>query len=292
MITRKLLLKIKLSHGIGIKREYQFYQWLVRTFEQVPQQLDISAEKIAAVLMLPKNVTNIFINSFNSDKLNNELSYHLKYVDWISILDDDYPMQLKESYLPPIVFFYSGNLSLLKQRLLGIVGSRKCSDYSLASLKILLPDVIKHNVTVVSGLARGVDKLSHQGAIANQGQTIAVIGTGLDKYYPKENESLQKQIAKNHLLISEYPVGSQPARYHFPERNRIIAGLVKSILVTEAKEKSGSLITVNLALQNNRNVMALPGRIDSNLSLGCNKLILAGAKPVVTAKDILEEFIY
>lgn len=292
MFTRELLLKLKLSHGIGIKREYQFYRWLTHSFKTIPHQLDISAEQIASILMLPKNDANIFINSFNSDKLNSELVCHLKHVHWISILDNGYPRQLKESYLPPIVFFYFGDLSLLNNHLLGIVGSRKCSYYSLEALKLLLPDVIKHNIIIVSGLARGVDRLSHQGAIANNGRTIAVIGTGLDKYYPKENEDLQRQIGKNHLLISEYPVGSQPSRYHFPERNRIIAGLVRSILVTEAKEKSGSLITANLALQNNRNVLALPGRIDSSLSLGCNELISAGAKPVVTPKDILEEFIY
>ncbi len=292
MKTRVLLLKLKLTRGIGIKSEYKFYKWLKSNFNVIPEQLDMTADEIAETLMLSKNKSKTFINFYNSDKLNSELDHHINHVKWISIIDDLYPEKLKEAYLPPIVLFYFGDLGLLKNEALAIVGSRNNTEYSVEVIRHLMPEIIQNQITIVSGLAKGVDRLAHLAAIANHGKTIAVIGTGLDQYYPRENESLQRTIAQNHLLLSEYPVGCRPARYHFPERNRIIAGLVRSILVTEAKYRSGSLITANLALQNNRNVLSIPGRIDSELSVGCNDLIQAGAKPVITAKDILEEYKY
>ncbi|TMS99179.1 DNA-protecting protein DprA [Apilactobacillus kunkeei] len=292
MKTRELLLKLKLAKSIGIKSEYRFYQWLKSTYDVIPDELNMTAEEIAETLMLSKNKSKTFINFYNSDKLNSELDHHINHVKWLTIIDDLYPENLKEAYLPPIVLFYFGDLRLLENKALAIVGSRNNTEYSVEVIRRLMPDVINNGITIVSGLAKGVDRLAHLAAIANHGKTIAVIGTGLDQYYPRENESLQRTIAKNHLLLSEYPVGCRPARYHFPERNRIIAGLVRSILVTEAKYRSGSLITANLALQNNRNVLAVPGRIDSELSVGCNDLIQAGAKPVITAKDILEEYKY
>ncbi|CAI2604302.1 hypothetical protein AKUH1B104J_07880 [Apilactobacillus kunkeei] len=292
MKTRELLLKLKLAKSIGIKSEYRFYRWLKSTYDVIPDELNMTAEEIAETLMLSKNKSKTFINFYNSDKLNSELDHHINHVKWLTIIDDLYPENLKEAYLPPIVLFYFGDLSLLENKALAIVGSRNNTEYSVEVIGRLMPDVINNGITIVSGLAKGVDRLAHLAAIANHGKTIAVIGTGLDQYYPRENEALQRTIAKNHLLLSEYPVGCRPARYHFPERNRIIAGLVRSILVTEAKYRSGSLITANLALQNNRNVLAVPGRIDSELSVGCNDLIQAGAKPVITAKDILEEYKY
>lgn len=292
MKTRELLLKLKLSKGIGIRSEYKFYRWLKSTYDVIPEELNMTAYEITETLMLPKNKSKTFINSFNSDKLNSELNHHINHVKWLSIIDDLYPENLKEAYLPPIVLFYFGDLMLLKNEALAIVGSRNNTDYSIEAIRRLMPEIIHNRITIVSGLAKGVDRLAHLAAIANHGKTIAVIGTGLDQYYPRENESLQRTIAKNHLLLSEYPIGCRPARYHFPERNRIIAGLVRSILVTEAKYRSGSLITANLALQNNRNVLSIPGRIDSELSVGCNDLIQSGAKPVITAKDILEEYRY
>ena len=292
MKTRELLLKLKLAKGISIKSEYRFYRWLKSTYDVIPDELNMTAEEIAETLMLSKNKSKTFINFYNSDKLNSELDHHINHVKWLTIIDDLYPENLKEAYLPPIVLFYFGDLRLLENKALAIVGSRNNTEYSVEVIRRLIPDIISNGITIVSGLAKGVDRLAHLAAIANHGTTIAVIGTGLDQYYPRENESLQRTIAKNHLLLSEYPVGCRPARYHFPERNRIIAGLVRSILVTEAKYRSGSLITANLALQNNRNVLAVPGRIDSPLSVGCNDLIQAGAKPVITAKDILEEYKY
>ncbi|UQS85405.1 DNA-processing protein DprA [Apilactobacillus apisilvae] len=292
MKLRNLLLKLKLTPGFGIKSQYRFYKYLNFKYKEIPNEIIIDAESIAKVTNLSKKSTKIFINSFKSKNLDDNFIYHLNHVKFISIFDDEYPINLRESYLPPIVLFYFGDLSLLNTKKLGIVGARKCTDYSFTILNKIVPTVVNSNITIVSGLADGVDKLSHQCTIANEGNTIAVIGTGLDVYYPKKNEQLQRTIAISNLLISEYPVGSKPLRFHFPERNRIIAGLVDALTVIEAKHKSGSLITANLALQNNRDVLAIPGRIDSELSIGCNELILAGAKPVLSAKDILEEFQY
>lgn len=151
--------------------------------------------------------------------------------------------------------------------------------------------MIQQQLVLVSGLAKGVDGLTHQLALKHHGKTIAVIGNGLDISYPSCNRALQTQIAHAGLLLSEYPLESRPLKYHFPLRNRIIAGLCKTVLVVEARHHSGSLITANLALQENRNVLALPGRINDINSTGCNELIAAGAKPVLNSNDILEEFI-
>ncbi|TPR20104.1 DNA-protecting protein DprA [Apilactobacillus timberlakei] len=292
MKLRTLLLKLKLTSGFGIKSEYAFYKFLRNKYTVLPIEINFSALDIAKCVNLSNRYYDKFCKSFNSKEVNDSLKYHLEHVKFISILDKNYPIGLKESYLPPIIIFYFGNISLIENKMLGVVGSRKNTDYAFKSLNMLIPKVVQSDIVVVSGLAAGVDKLSHQCTIANGGKAVAVIGTGLDIYYPRENEQLQRNIAINHLLISEYPVGSKPLRFHFPERNRIIAGLIDTLLVIEAKNKSGSLITANLALQNNRNVLAIPGRIDSLHSVGCNELILAGAKPVLSAKDIIEEFYY
>ncbi|WP_275086999.1 DNA-processing protein DprA [Limosilactobacillus alvi] len=134
-----------------------------------------------------------------------------------------------------------------------------------------------------------MDTIAHQFTLENGGKTIGVIGTGLDRFYPLENQELHRQVAEKGVLITEYPLGSEPLPYHFPERNRIIAGLCTACLVLMAKEKSGSLITANLALQENRNVLAVPGLVTVSYSAGCNQLIAAGARSALSSKDILEE---
>lgn len=142
----------------------------------------------------------------------------------ISILDDNYPLELKEIYNPPVLLFYQGDISLLEKPKLAVVGARNCSKVGTKSVYKIITELKKHFV-VVSGLAKGIDTAAHMSALKNGGQTIGVIGTGLDVFYPKENRSLQTFIAQKHLLITEYGVGEQPLKYHFPERNRIIAGL-------------------------------------------------------------------
>ncbi|CAM3147793.1 DNA-processing protein DprA [Lactiplantibacillus plajomi] len=212
-------------------------------------------------------------------------------VETVTIVDPDYPLALLESYHPPLVLFLKGHRELLTGRLLAVVGARQATTYAARCVTRLLAPLASDSVTVVSGLAAGTDGYAHQAALAAGMPTIAVIGTGLDWAYPRQNATLQRQIARDGLLVSEYPLGTGPARYRFPARNRIIAGLCQTLVVIEARERSGSLITANLALQNDRNVLAVPGPIDALLSVGCNQLIAAGAKPVLNSRHIIEEFL-
>lgn len=290
MLLRDFLLRLHLCKGIGIVGKYRIYEWLSQF--QLEQISAPAVEQLIKVGQIKARSVTTFSSSYIQLMRNSNLVSKIIGNDqWVSLCDSRYPSALKESYAPPIIMFYRGNLSLATGQLLGIVGARDASEYSFEILKKLIPGEISHRMTIVSGLAKGVDTWAHQCAIANQGKTIAVIGTGLDIAYPAANKYLQAQIGRDHLLISEYPSGTKGFRNHFPERNRIIAGLVQSLLVTEAKHHSGSLITANLALQNNRNVLAVPGNIIDDLSVGTNELIAAGAKPILCARDILEEFI-
>lgn len=206
------------------------------------------------------------------------------------ITDDDYPVALKEIYGSSTVLCYRGDRLLLTTKMLAVVGARQMSPYGQAAMDLLLPPVIYAGITIVSGLARGVDGYSHQNALKYSGKTIGVIGTGLDRCYPREHQGLMQEMMQSQLILTEYPLGTPPHDSHFPARNRIIAGLCQSCLVIEGRHRSGSLITANLALQENRNVLAVPGAINHELSTGCNELIAEGAKPVLTSLDIVEEF--
>lgn len=203
----------------------------------------------------------------------------------INYLDKFYPEQLRNIYNPPALLFYKGNKNLLLTPCLAIVGSRNATEYSYRCVRGLVSKIAKH-YTIVSGLAKGVDSWSHHAALDNSGSTIAVIGSSLDVCYPKENTKLQDIIAEKGLLLSEYPPGSSINRWHFPQRNRIIAGLSQKVVITEAKVRSGALITAQMALDSNREVYAVPGRIDASLSAGCNKLISEGAIPLINFNEI------
>ena len=211
-------------------------------------------------------------------------------VPQITLLDPDYPAILREIYCPPLVLYYQGNRDLFKMPALAVVGSRQATSYGFTVLEKLIPSVVNHRITIVSGLARGIDSRSHEQTLASGGAVIGVIGTGLDQTYPRSNGALQAQVADQGLLLTEYPLQTPPLPSHFPARNRIIAGLCQTCLVVEAKQQSGSLITANLALQENRNVCAVPGPITSPTSLGTNKLISEGAQPILNSKDLLAEF--
>lgn len=207
----------------------------------------------------------------------------------LSILDSDYPLELQSIYNPPVLLFYKGNLDLLNQEKLSVVGARKCSDTGRQSVAKIIKE-LGNRFVIVSGLARGIDTSAHIAALKNGGATIAVIGTGLDVYYPKDNKALQDYLGKNHLVLSEYGVGEPPLKWHFPDRNRIIAGLSSGILVAEAKLRSGSLITCERALEEGRDVFAIPGNILDGKSNGCLHLIQEGAKCVISGLDVLSEY--
>ncbi|WP_438838484.1 DNA-processing protein DprA [Streptococcus pluranimalium] len=207
----------------------------------------------------------------------------------ISILDDDYPLELKEIYNPPVLLFYKGNIDLLEKPKLAVVGARKCSEIGTKSIQKIITE-LENRFVIVSGLARGIDTSAHLSALKNGGASIGIIGTGLDVYYPKENQRLQDFMMQNHLVISEYGPGEQPLKYHFPERNRIIAGLCQGIIVAEAKLRSGSLITCERALEGGRDVFALPGNILDGKSAGCLQLIQEGAKCITSGFDVLSDY--
>ena len=206
-----------------------------------------------------------------------------------SILDDCYPWDLSEIYDAPVLLFYKGNLDLLKFSKVAVVGSRVCSKQGVKSVEKVIQG-LENELVIVSGLARGIDTAAHMAALQNGGKTIAVIGTGLDVFYPKANKRLQDYISNDHLILSEYGPGEQPLKFHFPARNRIIAGLCRGVIVAEAKMRSGSLITCERAMEEGRDVFAIPGSILDGLSDGCHHLIQEGAKLVTSGKDVLAEF--
>ncbi len=202
--------------------------------------------------------------------------------------DAIYPAALREIYDPPQVLFFRGTLQPAAERL-AIVGARKSSVYGRHVAEELAVELAKCGVTVVSGAARGIDAASHRGALVG-GRTVAVLGCGVDVAYPAENAALLDEIAARGAVISEYPPGTRPQAAFFPARNRIISGLSRGTIVVEAAERSGSLITAELALSEGRDVFAVPGSIYSPSSRGCHRLIQQGAKLVTTASDILEEY--
>lgn len=196
----------------------------------------------------------------------------------ISILDDDYPLELKHSYNPPVLLFYQGNIELLNRPKMAVVGARTATQTGTKSVQKIIKE-LGNQFVIVSGLARGIDTSAHISALKNGGATIAVIGCGLDVYYPKENKQLQ-----------DYLAVEAPLKYHFPERNRIIAGLSQGVIVAEAKLRSGSLITCERALEEGRDVFAIPGNILDGKSDGCHHLIKEGAKCITSGLDVLSEY--
>ncbi|MBQ7516673.1 MAG: DNA-processing protein DprA [Schwartzia sp.] len=202
--------------------------------------------------------------------------------------NESYPATLREIFDPPPVLFYRGTLQPAAERI-AIVGARKSSVYGRHVAEELAAALAKCGVTVVSGAARGIDSASHRGAMSG-GRTVAVLGCGVDVAYPPENASLLDEIAAQGAVISEYPPGTRPQAAFFPSRNRIISGLSRGTVVVEAAERSGSLITAELALSEGRDVFAVPGSIYSPSSRGCHRLIQQGAKLVTAAADILEEY--
>lgn len=208
----------------------------------------------------------------------------------ISLDDHRYPELLRHIACPPPVLWAQGDVTLMASEALAIVGSRAASSYGLGVAEHLSKGLTGLGITVVSGLALGIDAAAHRGCLQTGGKTIGVLACGLDRMYPAANQRLRDQIiAANGLVVSEYPLGTAPEPFRFPARNRIISGLSKGVLVVEAAARSGSLITANLALEQGREVFAIPGRIDSGKSAGSHRILQQGAKLVHCLDDILEE---
>ncbi|HTJ97744.1 MAG TPA: DNA-processing protein DprA [Rhodocyclaceae bacterium] len=207
----------------------------------------------------------------------------------ITLADPAYPPALLETTDPPILLYAKGNIELLQNPMLAVVGSRNATRQGELDAESFSKHLAAAGLTIVSGMALGIDAAAHRGGLQHPASTIAVIGTGIDRIYPARNDKLAHEIADKGLIISEFALGMGPLSNNFPRRNRIIAGLGRGCLVVEAAERSGSLITARLAAEIGRDVFAIPGSIHSSLAHGCHKLIRQGAKLVETAHDVLEE---
>lgn len=207
----------------------------------------------------------------------------------ININSKWYPEKLKNISSPPKELYCLGNLKLLNMKSIAIIGSRNFSNYGKRAAEDFSYNLAKEGICIISGLARGVDSFAHSGALESNGYTIAVLGSGLNNIYPKENKELFDRIINNNgLIISEYPLGTKPLKQHFPARNRIISGLSEGVLVIEAKKNSGTNITVDFALEQGKDVYVIPGNIYSKTSDGTNFLIKEGAIPVTSYEDIIK----
>jgi len=211
-------------------------------------------------------------------------------ITFLPFSSESYPDSLKQLYDPPVALFVRGSLPPERSVKIGVVGARECTPYGREITRSLSRELAASGITIISGMARGVDSMSHIAALSCEGKTYAVLGNGVDICYPSSHYSLYWELIEKGGIISEFPPGTRPERRNFPRRNRIIAALSDGILVTEAKKKSGSLITAEFALELGRDIFAVPGRIGDSLSEGCNDLIKAGAKLTTSAQDILDEF--
>lgn len=210
----------------------------------------------------------------------------------VTAVDGDYPEPLRDIHDPPLALYVKGDLKPQDRHAIAVIGSRRCSHYGTQTADRLSFQLAKQGYTVVSGLARGIDAAAHQGAVKGGGRTLAVLGTGIDQIYPAEHDKLAESVAQNGAVITEFPIGFKPTRQSFPQRNRIVSGLSKGILVVEAAKGSGAMMTVDFGTEQGRLIFAVPGRIDYPGAGGCNGLIKTGAKLVEDVDDILEEFEY
>ncbi|CAK6472332.1 DNA-processing protein DprA [Peribacillus castrilensis] len=246
----------------------------------------------AKMLPIPSNKLNLFLKDLHSlHSIEKLKKYEDSQIHCLTIFDDEYPFLLKQIFDPPWVLYFKGDKKLLtRKNTLGVVGTRKPTSYGLEALKTILLPLVKKKFVIISGMAAGIDAESHKIALREGGDTIGVLGGGLKQIYPKSNFTLAEEIMNKGLLISETPPEVKAEPWMFPLRNRIISGLSQGVFVVEAKERSGSLITAQAALEHGREVFALPGNVTSPESLGTNQLIYDGAKLVFSSRQIEEEF--
>ncbi len=273
--------------GFGMKR----YEQILQSFggaELVFETGRSELEKKGLSRFLIEGIVKL--QSVNpQDELEKSQKAEVKIVTY---LDENYPLVLRQIFSPPLVLYIKGEYIAEDQLALAIVGSRRPSIYGRMTAEKLSGELVRRNITVISGLARGIDSCAHRGALKGKGRTIAVLGSGLGRLYPPENEKLAREICENGLIVSEFPYDCSPFPANFPRRNRLISGFSLGIVVVEAAARSGALITANFGLEQGREVFAVPGKIDSPTSAGTHRLIKDGAKMVVNVEDILEELKY
>lgn len=272
-VNRRILRKI-LHFDCDLKQIYTF-----------------SPEQLSKLLLLPAKNASIFYADLHNEAIKMRIKRDLSQFTVITIVDENYPHVLKPIKDPPIVLYASGNPLLLQHTpALSVIGTRSPSEDAMLKTKLIVRPLVDDNWLIISGMARGVDSYAHKLALGSGGRTIAVLGGGFHHIYPKQHIMLYKQIAQSGLVLSEYPPEIPPKRFHFPERNRIISGLSFGTLVIEATEKSGTLITVDQALDQGREVYAVPGSPLIPQTKGCHRMIQDGAKLVQNAVDITEDW--
>ncbi len=262
---------------------------LIEHFGSAEEVWRAKAKDIVNSKILSENRADMLIYSRGAYNMDGELDKLCRLgADFIVPGDSVYPVQLTAMHEAPLGLYMLGNMPTDTMPMVSIVGSRRVSDYGAMVCSKIAGELAHYGITVVSGMAMGIDAIAHKGAIDAGGKTIAVLGTGIDVCYPPVNRNLYNEIKAMGCLLSEFPFGTAPNKFNFPYRNRIIAGLSRVTVVVEAAEKSGSLITAESAIENSRTVMAVPGNITSALSRGCNELIRNGCAPVTCTEDILE----
>jgi DNA processing protein len=280
--------ELNMTPGIGPRAAAR----LLERFGSAEAVYNASRSELEHLRLAPEAIDSIIARDLRSTA-EAEIAAVRKLGGDILLLDDGvYPSSLREIYDPPIVLYVKGAWAeCLDQPCIGVVGSRKCSTYGQNAAMMLARDLAQRGITVVSGFARGIDASAHRGALETGGRTVAVLGTGIDEVYPRDHNKLAEEIlAGGGALVSQFPLGTPPVSENFPYRNRIISGLSLGIVVVEAAENSGSLITARLAIEQNREVFAVPGNITSRNSFGTNYLIKgAGAKLVQQWQDIATE---
>lgn len=286
MVSEKAyLLGILNVAGIGPKKA----EILKKEFGSYQSVWNASAEKLTAVLGRDLgSALNSLIGSLDPDKQLKD--YEEAGYKVLAEFEEGYPTALKNIPANPPLLFYRGDITVLARPCIAIVGSRRASPYGRKAARQISRDLAQAGFAIVSGMARGIDSEAHWGCLEAGQKTVGVLGNGLDVVYPRENMQLYKRVIETGLLVSEFFPGTAPEPGNFPARNRIISGLSRGTVVVEAKEKSGAMITVNFALEQGRDVFAVPGPITSDLSKGPNSLIREGALIVTSAEDILSEW--
>lgn len=280
-----LWLQLIRADGVGPT----LFRRLLKFFGGIERILGASVSQLCKVEGIGPATAERMARSRGAFDVVRELSAAQKQGVWLIHLDDErYPPPLRAIYDPPPVLYVRGTLTRADNLAMAVVGCRRCSHYGSEQANRFSHLLASAGFTIVSGLARGIDSAAHRGALAAKGRTIAVQGCGLANVFPPENKALAGQIAENGAVISELPLGYEPMSENFPSRNRIIAGLSMGVLVVEASLRSGALISAQAALDNNREVMAVPGRVDSPASSGCHKLIKQGAKLIDSVEEIMD----
>ena len=272
--------------GISLKKKLE----LLKYYGKAERIFATDRETLKKSKILTKDNIERILEYIDEKILNDEINeLYRKNIKFISIKNEVYPSLLKEIYDPPLGLYVIGEMPEKDKKTVSVVGSRRCSEYGAANAYRFSKEMAENGITIVSGMAYGIDTCAHKGAIAAGGKTVAVLGCGVDVVYPKTNRELKSKIEANGCVISEYPPQTPPLAANFPVRNRIISGMSNATVVIEAGERSGTLITVGQALEQGRTIFSVPANITSEFSKGSNRLIKEGALVLLETSDILDE---